>query len=596
MANPFTTAQAPQGMNMIAPDLTVQQTQLMRQQRIADMLREQSMQPMGDTQTIGGWAIKKSPLEGLSKIAQALGANYSQGKIDDQQLALGKALQERMGAGFDSMLGGGGQSPNQEQPTQPGLSASSAEGFGLPVSAATPEVSQQAPQPDQLSRLRSSAKAALLMGNTDLANKLIGNMLEMTSEQKNNNYMGITPDQAKQFELARRTKEGTQSFQPGQMNQLPNGQRVVAPNFETGVAGGFDSTGAPVAMEIPGSAGIAANRASAVTSATKAAEQPFQVPTVVDTKPEPRLMTPRQQIDAANGLNVPPSVQATRDSAAGKLMVNEAGGTENAAINLAQLDKELSNKNLSSDARGILQGERNRIAAGVSLPGLPLQSAFAKKTAEMDASNMAGYSKALDDRVQTGSDLNMRLQEQFKALQEFKAGGGTETRAKMASMVQAMGLPDTIVNKIAGGDLAAEQVFKKNAAQTAMEQLKQAMGGSGRITQAEFKVFQDNNPNLSTDPNAIKKIFDFGTKVYNRDLQEQQAYQDYKQKNPNNTAGFGAYWSKQNQERGFTNPNMNAQSGKTFDSLPNPAQFNGKRMKAPDGTIIKSNGKMWVKE
>jgi len=47
------------------------------------------------------------------------------------------------------------------------------------------------------------------------------------------------------------------------------------------------------------------------------------------------------------------------------------------------------------------------------------------------------------------------------------------------------------------------------AAQTAMESLKQAMGGSGRITQAEFKVFQQNNPNIELDPRAIDKIYEF---------------------------------------------------------------------------------------
>jgi hypothetical protein len=37
-------------------------------------------------------------------------------------------------------------------------------------------------------------------------------------------------------------------------------------------------------------------------------------------------------------------------------------------------------------------------------------------------------------------------------------------------------------------------------------------------------------------------------------------------------------------------------SAQTFNSLPNPAQFNGKRMRAPDGSVIRSNGKTWIKE
>jgi hypothetical protein len=122
-----------------------------------------------------------------------------------------------------------------------------------------------------------------------------------TNEIKNNQWMGITAPQARQFEIAKRLKEGTMSLQPGQTNILPNRQKIVAPNFETGVAGGFDAYGNPVSMEIPGSAAIAANRAGAVAGATKAAELPYGTPTTVDTQDGPHLMTPAQQIAAANG-------------------------------------------------------------------------------------------------------------------------------------------------------------------------------------------------------------------------------------------------------------------------------------------------------
>ncbi len=40
----------------------------------------------------------------------------------------------------------------------------------------------------------------------------------------------------------------------------------------------------------------------------------------------------------------------------------------------------------------------------------------------------------------------------------------------------------------------------------------------------------------------------------------------------------------------------NTGPAQTFDALPNPSEFNGKRMRAPDGTIIRSNGKSWIKE
>lgn len=98
--NPFTSGSSAQ--TMLPTDYTVQQQQLMRQQAMADLLRKQSLEPMGDTQSIGGWAIQKSPLEGLAKMAQALGANYSQSQTDEKQLALAKQLREQ---GVNDMQG-----------------------------------------------------------------------------------------------------------------------------------------------------------------------------------------------------------------------------------------------------------------------------------------------------------------------------------------------------------------------------------------------------------------------------------------------------------------------------------------------------------
>ena len=171
---------------------------------------------------------------------------------------------------------------------------------------------------------------------------------------------------------------------------------------------------------------------------------------------------------------------------------------------------------------------------------------------------MVDYETGLNSRVAEGSNLNMRLQESLAAMDKFKGGGGKETRAQLASMAQAIGAPDSVVSGIAGGDLAAMQEFNKLAVQQAMEQLKQSMGGAGRIAQAEFKVFQANNPNLSTDDRAIRKIFDFNTRVYGRDLAEQKAFNQHIEsgKTP---ASFPLVWSSEQAKQGFTNPELKAQ-------------------------------------
>jgi hypothetical protein len=139
MANPFTTAQAASGpsigMQMMAPDLAAQQMQLARQQQYADLLRKQSIEPSGGTEMVSGWAVKKSPLEGLAKMAQALGANYSQNNIDEKQIALSKALRESgnndMNAVMDAMQG---------TPARAGIAAPSDAAGGGPGFADQPAV------------------------------------------------------------------------------------------------------------------------------------------------------------------------------------------------------------------------------------------------------------------------------------------------------------------------------------------------------------------------------------------------------------------------------------------------------------------------
>jgi hypothetical protein len=217
-------------------------------------------------------------------------------------------------------------------------------------------------------------------------------------------------------------------------------------------------------------------------------------------------------------------------------------------------------------------------------------AAYAKKGAE----GMVDYENGLNSRVEQSAGLNMRLQEQLAALNKFRAGGGGETRAQLASMAQAIGAPDSVIRGIAGGDLSAMQEFNKLAAQTAMEQLKQSMGGSGRVSQMEFQVFLHNNPNLSTDPEAIRKIFDFQNNLYKKDLAEQGALQDYKKTGQDITA-FPSYWQGLQTKLGFTNPNFSAQQKTPSPNLPKPMPGmvrNGYRFIGGDP----SNQSSWVKQ
>jgi hypothetical protein len=293
--NPFTSAKAP-AYNLLAPDIGAEQTNLSRQQQLAEMLRSQAMAPDNGTQVINGWAVKKSPWESVSKIASALAGNYMQRKADDKQLALAKAMQERTTQAFNAMSGRteAAQAP-QAANVMPTLPAGAADpGAGEMPSAPPP---QQASQAD---KLRNMAYAAYLSGNKELSNKYLENANLMTDGQRNDSYLGITAAQAREAELAKRQKEGTMSLQPGQTNIMPDGSRVVAPNFETGVAGGFDAQGAPVAGAIPGSTQIAAERAGAVAAATSGANAQNEM-TTVNIGGRPVMMTKAQAVQMSGG-------------------------------------------------------------------------------------------------------------------------------------------------------------------------------------------------------------------------------------------------------------------------------------------------------
>ena len=285
--------------------------------------------------------------------------------------------------------------------------------------------------------------------------------------------------------------------------------------------------------------------------------------------------TEKAVVDAAGGLpSSATSPGAWQQANPGKSpMAAQSGDTDMQRVlpeALAQAKQRLSQaktpediNRATSDINGI-QGEMKKsgiampsnFAAGPSIAEKQAADATGKFTSGR-AENIVKYEDGLNSRVNEGANLNMRLQESLKTMDNFTNGGGKETRAKLAQMAQAIGAPDKVVNGIAGGDLASMQEFNKISVQQAMESLKQSMGGAGRITQAEFKVFQVNNPNLDTDSRAVRKIFDFNTRVFQRDLAEQQAFNKHVDSG-GDPAKFPLAWSGDQASAGFTNPNLSA--------------------------------------
>lgn len=162
----------------------------------------------------------------------------------------------------------------------------------------------------------------------------------------------------------------------------------------------------------------------------------------------------------------------------------------------------------------------------------------------------ADYEKALNGRVTAAQNSSHYLSEAQTLLNDVRTGGGGVARADLARRAQAIpGMPQSIVDAIAGGNLGDTQVLQKVLLQNAIQQMQANFNGTGAV--ANVEQFLKNNPNLENDPRAIPKLMSFIGGMNTNLGREQQAYRDYVNKGQN-PADFPAAWNNSPTMRAFT--------------------------------------------
>jgi hypothetical protein len=149
------------------------------------------------------------------------------------------------------------------------------------------------------------------------------------------------------------------------------------------------------------------------------------------------------------------------------------------------------------------------------------EAALANRTVETNVQNFGDYQKDLTSRVQASTNNLIRTTEARDLMSKFKAGAGSSVYADVAQKLQAIGAPQSLVDKVAGGDLGATQSFNKFLAQSVISGVRQASGGD-QARVAEVENFIKNNPTINTDPRALNKLFDFTDKLAKKDFAEQE--------------------------------------------------------------------------
>lgn len=184
---------------------------------------------------------------------------------------------------------------------------------------------------------------------------------------------------------------------------------------------------------------------------------------------------------------------------------------------------------------------------GSNITGLsPQESAL--QTERAKTSN--DYESGLNDANTTGQENLRVLREMQDAMKEFKSGGGMEVRQRLAQLAQGVGMPQQLVDDLAGGNRGAVAEFQKLAVRYATQEMKTNMGQAQKFTNLDFSTFLKNNPTIDTDPRGLEKMFGFLEKGVWRMGQQQEYYNRWKQgerpKDFQNSGmdAFPAFWTR----------------------------------------------------
>ena len=163
-------------------DFSLELADLERRRQLAQALQAQGQSPLGQTETVGGWAIPKSPLEGLAKIAQSASGAYQQNKLTEQEKDIAKRYQLELSDTLSRATTAGTGTP-----ATPGTPA-----YDLPPDVAGPT---QEAQPGNPAVPGDQAKmASILMGHP--ATQAAGTQMMLTNANRQALIQALSGGQA----------------------------------------------------------------------------------------------------------------------------------------------------------------------------------------------------------------------------------------------------------------------------------------------------------------------------------------------------------------------------------------------------------------
>jgi len=152
-------------------DYSAEQADIERRRAYAQALQQQGQTPLGPTEQVGGWAIRRSPLEGLAKMLQSYSGRKGQEQATEEQKALGHRYQSDLANTLMQAQAAGTGTPGR---------AAQVDEDSMGIGRQTP--AQAAVAPDR------AAMARILMGHP--ATQPLG-MQQMQGDMQRQTFMGM---------------------------------------------------------------------------------------------------------------------------------------------------------------------------------------------------------------------------------------------------------------------------------------------------------------------------------------------------------------------------------------------------------------------
>lgn len=116
-----------------------------------------------------------------------------------------------------------------------------------------------------------------------------------------------------------------------------------------------------------------------------------------------------------------------------------------------------------------------------------------------------------------------------ESLKHIKTGGGAELRSNVAQVLQAVGAPKELVDRVGNNSLPWGQVFDKQAMDVVTQTINSRFGGK-MPSNLEFGTFMNRFPNINTDKQAVSHMVDYFATLNQMSIDKAKAYAAYKDK------------------------------------------------------------------